>query len=395
MVLDRGVLGSVPGLYRIIDRPRICHIITGLDDGGAEAVLFALCNATKDRFNHSVISMMGPGKYGPMLQAIGIDVRCLGLTRGVVRPSAAFRLWRMLRQVQPDIVQTWMYHADLLGGVVAKLAGVKRVLWGVHHSTLEGERAMTRGVARVCALISKRVPERIISCSYEGSRTHGELGYRRDKMLVVPNGYDTDRFRTDHAARLYWRGRLGSNPDEFLMGVVARWHPNKDHVNLLDALAGMQIKSIKWRCLLIGSGMDQDNKALVALIADRGLESSVVLMGRQSDVPCIMNALDLHILPSRTEACPNVVAEAMACGTPCVATDVGDVGRMVGTAGWVVPARDAERLSLAIEEAMLAAADVDRWMHLKSAARSNIVSNFSLQGMISGYANAWSAQTPP
>jgi glycosyltransferase involved in cell wall biosynthesis len=188
----------------------VTHIITGLNDGGAEAVLYRLC--THDgAHRHTVISLMDEGKYGPLLRAAGVEVLCLDMPRGHLRPRALWRLWHWLRTQRPDVVQTWMYHADLLGGVVARLAGIRAVVWGIHHTTLEpGESSRaTRLIARLLARLSRRVPRRIVACAGRGVQVHGALGYDTARMRVVPNGYDLARFAPDPGSRARLRAALG------------------------------------------------------------------------------------------------------------------------------------------------------------------------------------------
>ena len=142
---------------------RITHIITGLNDGGAEGVLYRLC--THDTENcHVVVSLMDDGKYGPLLRAAGVEVHCLGMPRGRVRVKALWRLWQLFRSQQTDVVQTWMYHADLIGGMIARLAGISALCWGIRHTTLDRECSLrsTIFVAQLCARTSRWMPRVIV-----------------------------------------------------------------------------------------------------------------------------------------------------------------------------------------------------------------------------------------
>ncbi|MCC7320677.1 MAG: glycosyltransferase [Rubellimicrobium sp.] len=367
------------------------HIITGLNDGGAEAVLYRLCSHDRVQ-RHHVVSLTGPGKYGPMLGALGVDVTCLNLPRGKVRARALWRLWREIRRIRPDVVQTWMYHADLVGGVAARLAGCRNVVWGIHNSNLSpGETARsTILVARVCARLSRLVPRCIICCAERAREVHAALGYEARRMVVVPNGYDLSQFRPDPDARARLRGALGIAQDAPLIGFVARFDPQKDHRTLLRALALLGERGVAPQCLLVGTGMEEGNAALAAMIAETGTADPVHLLGRRTDIPAVMNALDLHVMSSVGEAFPNVLAEAMACGTPCVSTDVGDAGVILGDTGRIVPPRDpaalAEAIAAGLQERALPA-----WQARQAAARARIAENFTIDRMVGRYRAVWNA----
>ncbi|OCC22907.1 hypothetical protein MB02_14150 [Croceicoccus estronivorus] len=373
-------------------RPHILHIITGLGDGGAEAVLYRLATYD-DLHSHSVISLSGMGKYGPLLHEAGIAVEAMGLSPSL--PSAA-RLMRMVQSVRrqaPDVVQTWMYHGDLLGGVAARLAGVRRVVWGLHNTTLDrqGTKWATRAIVRLNAQLSRRLPARIASCSEKGIQVHRDAGYAPGKLTVVHNGYDIGAFRPDANARQHIRAEWGITDDEILLGCVARFDPQKDHGNLLAAFRRVLDRQPAARLALIGTGMTHDNSALAGLIERNGVGQSVILCGRRSDIPAVMNGLDVHVLASAFgEAFPNVVCEAMACGTICAATDVGDTGLIIDSTGHICPPSDPDALASAILSAIERAGTAEA----SAACRARIESMFSLDRMAAGYAALWASTSP-
>ncbi len=372
---------------------RVLHVITNLEAGGAQAVLRGLVAADPDD-THQVVSLMGHGVHGGPLAAAGVPVHALGMPRGRLAPRGLARLRDLMRRARPDVVQTWMYHADLLGGAAARLAGLRGVVWGLHNANLDPRSvsAATRSVVRLCALVSGLVPARIVSCSERAARLHAALGYRADRIEVVPNGYDLRRFAPDPGARARLRAQLGVPEDCRLLGTVARWHPHKDHATLAAALGRLDgAAAPRWRCLLAGDGMDGRNAELARLLERSGVADRLLLLGPRDDVPALLNALDLHVLSSSGEAFPNVVAEAMACGTPAVVTDAGDAALIVGETGWVVPVGDAPALAASIARALREAAAGGGWEARRRACRERIAGAFGLERMVRGYRAVWEA----
>lgn len=373
----------------------IVHIIAGLGQGGAETVLHRLVTGEDARTVHTVISLGDEGVFGARLRSAGVAVHALGMKdSALAAPRGLWRLYGLLRRLRPDVVQTWMYHADLFGGVVARLAGIRALAWGIRNSGADlrhGSRS-AGAIAWVCARLSRFVPGVIVACAEEAARRHREWGYDADRMLVIPNGYDLSAWGPDPQARADLRREWGVGDDTPIIGSVARWNPLKDHANLLDAFARSLKHQPELRCVLVGPDMDAGNPELAALLRSHGIEQQVILMGRREDVPRILSALDLYVLSSRAEGFPNVVAEAMAAGLPCVVTDVGDAARIVGDCGWVVPPRNAQALAEAIVAAVGLRATDDGRVQLAERAtrgRERVEQNFSLQVMRERYQQVW------
>jgi glycosyltransferase involved in cell wall biosynthesis len=370
----------------------VVHVITGLERGGAEAVLLRLVAAQAADTRVVVVSLTSAGVYGSALAAAGAEVVVLGMRRGRVSLTGLRRLARLLKTLRPDVVQTWMYHADLLGGGVAYLVGIRRIVWGIRNSDLHPRTSArsTRWVARACAWLSRRVPTRIVCCSARAAQVHTALGYAANKIVVIPNGYDLARFAPDAAAGARWRANWGLAADETVIGCVARWDPQKDHATLLAGVQQCVARGLPVRCVLVGPGMEDANMALVELVDRCGLRGRVILAGPTDQVPALMNAFDLHVLASSYgEAFPNAVAESMACGVPNVVTDVGDAALIVGDCGAVVPPGDATALAAAIERLLLL--DGNARAALRVRCRARIEDNFGMAKMIDAYRRLWTA----
>lgn len=329
---------------------RVALVITGLGTGGAEAMLEKLVFALPPQTRTEVISLSTLGDIGPRLQARGVPVHTLGMKPGRPGPWAFLQLVLLLRRLRPDVVHTWMYHADLLGGLAARLAGIRAVMWGVRHSNLDpsANKRSTLAVMRLCARLSSWVPARI-ACNAERARAaHVQAGYCAAKMVVIPNGFDVQRFKPDASARGAVRAELGLAPNTPLVGFVGRFDPQKNHQGFVQAMTALLRQRPDVHAVLAGHRVDATNAALMGWINAAGVAPACHLLGRRDDVPRLMAALDVLALPSLGEAFPNVLGESMACGVPCAVTDVGDTSDIVGDLGRVVPAGDMAGLAVAM-----------------------------------------------
>lgn len=372
---------------RLNEVGKVVHVITGLRQGGAETALFRLLGAQQDRARFHVISLMDSGVFGERLAAIGVRVSTLGLKTGLGAPLALYRLVRLLRALKPDVVQTWMYHADLLGGLAARVLGVP-VCWGLRHSNLDTRynKAGRLAVVRACAALSRFVPATIVSCSRRAAENHLRFGFA-DKFEIIPNGIDVSEVRPRKGVRDMIRRELEVADRDLIVGHISRDDPQKDHKTLLNVFSRVAAVEPRAKLLLAGRGLEWGHPYLEGLIGGSSLRPRIIALGPRSDVPRLMLAMDLFLLTSVGEGFPNVVAEAMACGVRCVLTDVGDAKELVGRAGWVRPAEDAEGLASDVLSALWEAPR-DRQAR-ESALRERIVSNYSISAMVERFDDVW------
>lgn len=373
-----------------VARIRLALIITGLSTGGAQAMLLKLLQKIdRSRFAPMVISLTTTGEIGPHIDALETPVHALGMKPGTPSPIKFLRLVRLLLQLKPDVVHTWMYHADLLGGLAARFAGIKAVAWGIRHSNLSPNqnKRSTLLVMKICAYVSGWLPQRILTCSERAQSIHVTAGYSADKMVLIPNGFDLSRFQPDAGARDAVRAEIGLAPDTPIVGLVARNDPQKNHPGFIEAAARVHAALPQVHFVLAGTGIDRDNKALTALIEKAGLTDLVHLLGRRDDIPRLMASFELLVSSSSGEAFPNVLGEAMASGVPCVATDVGDSALIVGSTGHIVQPGDAHALSEAIR-AILELKPAERCA-MGEAARRRVEQMFDIGAVVKRFENLY------
>lgn len=322
----------------------VLHVITSLDRGGAEAMLVRLVVAAQRHgwVKNVVVSLRDDGPHASKLREAGIAVHSLGLDRASRLPGAFIKLVRLMRRVRPDLVMTWLYHADLIGTLAAMVSGVgaRRVIWNLRCSNIEFARHAwtTYCTVKILSWLSP-LPRLVSVNSKAGREAHERLGYRPRDWMLLPNGLDLDEYRPDGQDRVLVRSELGLDAATFAVGVIARADPQKDHATLLEAAKLVSARCPHVQFVLVGRNTEKLPPV------DR-----VMALGERHDIPRLLRAMDVVVLSSAYgEGTPNVLAEAMATGVPCVTTDVGDAAVLVGESGLIISPRNPEELAGAIE----------------------------------------------
>lgn len=370
----------------------ILHIITNLTTGGAELMLerLVLHQSRDGRYRHKVISLRSLGQVGPRLQAAGIDVEEMGMT-GPLRFATGFaRLVRRIRQLRPDVVQTWMYHADLIGGLAALLAGRRHIIWGVRIMDVSPALGVSRSLIWsrwICARLSRKVPQRIVYVAESARKVHEPLGYAAEKSVVIPNGYVMPAPGEVAEARRRMRAELGLADGAILIGSAGRFSPQKGYRGFVEAAAATARRFPNVQFLIFGRDVTWENEELAGWIRDAGLTDRFHVLGERRNVIDWLAALDVFALFSLGEGFPNIVAEAMSAGVPCIVTDVGDAALLVGDTGIVIRSRDLKGLTGGLES-LIAAGEGER-RRLGEAAGRRVETLFSLSAVAERYGNLY------
>jgi glycosyltransferase involved in cell wall biosynthesis len=358
-------------------RCKVVHLITGLGAGGAEGMLYRLVTRMdRSQFENVVISLSDEGDIGRKLASDGIEVHALSLNASLSGLARGTGLVPLLRSLKPDVLQTWMYHADFLGLVAGRFAMIPSILWNIRCANVELRHYpfVSRALLRILPGVSG-LPQRIVINSQAGRLHHERLGYRPRKWELIANGVDTEAFDVNPQTRQDVRRMLGIPQDAVVIGMVARRDVMKDHSTLMEAAAILRTRCGGAHVVLVGRGLNAEDPDLSA--------PNVHVVGERTDVAAVMSSFDVATLSSIGEGFPNVIAEAMACGVPCVATDVGDSRWIIGDTGRVVPPRDPEALADGWLEMIAIGSEARR--ALGQRARARAVREFAIDRAVGRY----------
>jgi glycosyltransferase involved in cell wall biosynthesis len=365
---------------------KIVFLITGLRLGGAETMLFNLLRRLDyNRFQTTVISLADEGDLGKRFRDLPISLYVIGMKQGRLGFPLIIKAFTLVRRLKPDLLLGWMYHGNLAAQISSLFCHDRPpVIWNIRQSiySLKRERLLTAGVIRICSWLS-RFPKGIVYNSKKSAEQHEAMGYKPNKRVLIPNGFDTDIFKPSIEEYRSIRKELGLPEGSVIIGLIGRHHPLKGHKHFIQAAAMLKDKFPAIRFILAGSQVHCKNMMIWRQVIDLNLAAQMHLLGMRSDMPRITAALDISSSSSLAEGFSNAIGEAMACGVPCVVTDVGDSAWIVGDTGRVVPARNAEALAKGLAD--LIQMGTDRRRSLGQQARQRVIDHFSLDTVVRRY----------
>ena len=364
------------------NKSKVLFVITCLGTGGAEMMLYKLLTRIdRARFSPTVVSMIEGGVFVKRIQDLDIPVYNLGMQSGIPNPLALLKLSKILQEIQPDLIQGWMYHANLIAQIANFLSPRKvPVFWSIHHSvdSLRAEKLTVGAIIKLTALLSSQV-ETVVFSAAKGQKQHLNLGYSSDNAIAISDNFDISKYKPASNPQFNLRQSLNLPEESILIGSVARYHPMKDHANLINAAAQVVRDYPNVHFVLVGPNIDYQNPILSDQIKSLGVTEQIHLLGERQDVPDLMTSLDIFTTSSAYgESFPNVLGEAMSCQIPCVATDIGDSAAIVADTGFVVPPKDPQALAEAWRKLIVLSKAERHDLGIK--ARKHIETNFNLDG---------------
>ena len=360
---------------------KVLHIITGLESGGAEKTLINL--VLNDKLNnHYIFSLKDFGKYKKVIKKNKINVKIFNL-KFINFFYVFYKVSSEMKKFNPHLVITWMYHADFFGGLVSKINKIKYIYWNVRGTTLSNTNTkfITRYLRNILSLLSYFIPSKIIYCALSAKKVHERIGYIK-KSVFIPNGIDTNFFKPSNRKKYNYNSY-------FKIGYLARWDKQKNFKLALQSIQLLKKHIPNFKFFLAGEDMTRRNKELISMIKFYNLEKDVILLGEIKNMPKLYNSLDLTIMTSSYgEAFPNVLAESMSCGIPCISTNIGDASNIVGKYGWICNSYSPNIFKTYLIKAInLKKNNHKKWINLKKNCRVRIESKFSLKAMLENYQN--------
>lgn len=357
----------------------IVFIIRSLHYGGAERQLVNLVKGlNKEKFNPTVLHFYSGPLKSELVEA---KVSVISMEKKGRWEVFGFllRLYRLIKNLKPDVIHGYLTLPSILTILLKPVFPRARAVIGVRASNMDLSRYdwLARLTDSLLCFLS-RFADLVIVNSKAGYEYSLGKGFPEKKMVMIPNGIDTERFKPDRESGLRLRTEWKVQKKKVLIGLVGRLDPMKDHPTFLKAAALLAKKREDVHFICLGTGPKSYESQLIHMGKELGLSGRITWLAPRSDMPAVYNAFDIVTSSSSFgEGFPNVIGEAMACQVPCVVTDVGDSPWIVGEAGIVVPPNDPKALSTGWTRCL----SQDK-NEAASKARFRIEDNFSLHHLI-------------
>ena len=312
---------------------KIIHIITTLGLGGAERVLFNILKRSNNKyFEHQIICLNSGGYVTNEIKKLKIKIYFLYLNKNFFKGIInCFLFLNKFNNKDNIIIQTWLPHSDLIGGLISKICGYKKIIWNIRISNFSNNsfKFRTLIVILINSILSYFIPKKIISCSVAGINAHQRFGYKKKIFCLIHNGFD----------KIKIRNRSSKFSKDFTIGMFSRYHKVKNHEYLFRALSILQKKNLKFKLLLLGPNINLKNKELILKLRKNNILKNTIFINKKKifNVNKYFSYIDLYILCSKTEGFPNILGEAIINGVKALSTDVGDSKLMLSSKSRIIP----------------------------------------------------------
>ena len=378
---------------------KILHVINSLKKGGAEGNLFRLCKFHKKKYKTkidiTILTLIDNGFYETELRKLGIKVYSLK-----INPKSKLsdlikkihKLRKLILNLSPDIIQSWMYHSNFLTLFVPKKF-YSKVFWNIRHSELNFKisKKMTIFLSLICGIFSRFVPKKIIYCSERSIEFHEKkLFYSKRKTVLIYNGYNHKTYFPSKKLRLKFRKKYKIKNKQFILGYAGRYAKQKNIPSLLSAFSKVKEKYRSILLFMAGKDINFKNKELINYINDLGIKNNVIFLNEQKNLLKFYNGIDLLVLTSFSESFPNVLPESMLCSTPVLSSDAGCSKKIIDKSGFVMSNNDEQSTFKYLNKVIqFNIKNKKKWEYLKKKTRLQIINEFSISKMSKEYLLNW------
>ena len=320
-------------------KKKFFHIISSMEIiAGTENFLIRLLNENKEKFENYLILFSNKENLKNRLDK-KINVKIFDLTNPITFFFNFFKLISFLKKSKPDLVFTWLYHANLLSIFIKIFSSKLKIYWNIRHSKIDKFNSIKSFFSfKMCQVFSSIIPKKIIYNSRFAKKVHEIAGYNKKNSLVIFNGVKKNKIIPNRKSK------------KIFFGMASRWHKDKNHENLFQSLNRLQ--NIDYSLVLCGKSVNSSNMKLLKLLKKYNIKK-YYLLGELTNIDKYFKRIDINLLTSNTESFPNIILESMSYGIPSVATDVGDVKKIINDSGYVVKPNSPKSFSEALKKLVL------------------------------------------